>query len=146
MNPRPPRRRRFRLALAATAIAFLGGVLAPASPAHAASSLSFCFKWSNGTAYSRQPVYLMSWSGSRWVSERKGATGSNGCGTFSSVRTDRYTTVKAYVVFGDANIGLSIWEGWAPYYANPGRGSVSLGTGWVSRVSCVPGLYTGTCP
>ncbi len=128
-------------ALAVVLLAPLGGVVMQASPAAAATQTTACFKWSSGAAYANQPVYLMTWDGAKWVSARNGKTNASGCGTFYSVPSNKYVTVKAYKAFGDANIGLAMFEGWAPRYANPGSGAANLGTGYVNLRQCTWGLY-----
>jgi hypothetical protein len=117
-------------ALALTVLTPLGAVVAESAPASAASSLTFCFKWSTGAAYASQPVNLRSWNGSSWVVERNGRTNTAGCATFLNVPTSKYTTVNAYTVLANGQI----WSGWSPLYANPGNGGVNIGTGYVYRV------------
>ncbi len=131
-------------ALAIVALAPLGALVMQATPAAAATQTTACFKWSSGVAYSNQPVYLMTWDGAKWVSVRNGKTNASGCGTFSNVPSNKYVRVKAYKAFGDANIGLAMFEGWTPSYANPGQGAAQLGTGYVSLSQCTWGLY-GYC-
>ncbi len=131
-------------ALALAVMAPIAAVAVDVAPASAASQTTACFKWSNGAAYASQPVYLMQWNGAQWVSIRNGRTNTNGCGTFYNVPTNQYITMKGYAAFGNGNIGMALWEGFAPRYANPGQGGVNLGTGRVNLVKCVPGLY-GYC-
>lgn len=120
------------------------GMVAVAPTASAATATTACFKWYTGAPYASQPVHLMKWTGSTWTSIRSGKTNKSGCATFSNTPSNVYLTMKGYTVLGNTNIGLALFEGWAPRYANPGAGGVGLGTGVVGLVQCVPGLY-GSC-
>jgi hypothetical protein len=103
------------------------------APAHAASSVSFCFQWSTGSAYASQPVYLMAWNSrsQKWDRQiRNGRTNSAGCGTFSNTPTNEYLIVQGYVVLWNGQM----WSGYTPRYANPGAGAANLGRGTVSYI------------
>lgn len=130
---------RRKLAAAALVLSSFAAPIAAATPAHAATATSFCFKWGGGAAYANRPVFLMSWQSGRWVSIRSGKTAANGCGTFWRVPSSGYTTVMAREVLGDHNFGLALFEGMSPRYAVPGSGTAQLGTGYVSLIQCTQG-------
>lgn len=139
-----PKNRRIGRRLAASLLVVVLGVAGlgmGAQPASAATQVTACFRWSSGGAYAYQPVHLMRFNGSGWVVERNGKTGANGCGTFYNTPSNVHLTVKAYKVYGDNNIGLAIYSGWAPNYTNTGGGGAYVGTGTVSLVKCTWGLY-----
>jgi hypothetical protein len=129
------------LAAAAVAVLSLGGVTVAAGPASAATAVSACFKWNTGTAYANSPVHLMQWNGAKWVSIRNGKTNASGCGTFTSVPSASFTSIQAYKVYGDSNIGLAIYSSSINNYATKGTGGVNLGTKYVNLVQCTYGLY-----
>lgn len=138
--------RKATVGLGAAALIATGATLAgPAAPAQAATSVSFCFSWAAGAAYSSSPVYLHEWNGQQWVSIRSGRTNASGCATFSRTIANRYYIVQAYKAVGDRSYGIATYTGWTPYYSGLGTGGSNLGRGYVSLVSCTRGLYGSIC-
>ncbi len=74
---------------------------------------------------------------------RNGKTNASGCGTFYNTPSTVYLRLKAYVAFGDANIGMAIFDGPSGYFS-PGSGTGNVGKVTVRRVQCVQGL-SGYC-
>jgi len=106
-----------------------GGVAIAAAPsAQAATSISFCFKWSTGAPYAKQPVYLRSYSSTSILAT--GKTAANGCASWATP-SNANVYVQAYVYLQDGP-GYQIWNGYSQYYAAAGAGQVGLGTGIVS--------------
>lgn len=127
---RTSRLRRFGAAVVMAAAVF-GGTVATAAPASAASAVSFCFTFANPPAYSayaNQPVYLYQKLPSGWNLVSSGRTNSSGCGTFYGTNTNSQLSVRAYT-----STAYQTWDGWTPYYANPGAGGVNVGKGMVYR-------------
>jgi hypothetical protein len=112
----------------AVLVASLGFGTLTASPAAAATSTQFCFKWSTGTAYSTQPVYLYQANGT-YV--KSGKTASNGCAIFTGLSSTRNYYVYAYTTLGIVETGIQVWSGFSPSYTGTGSGQVSIGTGIV---------------
>lgn len=113
-----------------------------ATPAQAATSVSFCFRATDGSPYANKPVYLKNFQDGSTI--RSGRSNSNGCGVFYNVPSHLRVYVKAYFVYGDHNIGQAIFEGNTPYYAPAGAGGANLSTGTVRLIQCTWGLY-GYC-
>jgi len=115
------------------AFGFVGALgVVDAAPASAASSVTACFRWSNGTAYANQPMKLYTYNPStgRIVSlVRNGRSNASGCGTFSNTPTNQ--NLVAVASFGT---DFQYWEGWSPRYALPGQSGANLGTGTVYRI------------
>lgn len=131
-RPRPVRSPVSRaVAGAILAIGLAVGSLTIATPAHAATAVSFCLKWSTGAAYASQPVQLQRWDGYKWATIRSGRTNAQGCGTFYRTPTDVHLIVNGHAVL---NYGgwHGVWTGWTPKSASPGSGGVNLGTGIVA--------------
>jgi hypothetical protein len=131
-------RRPTRLAL--TLGLALGGAVGVQPPADAATVVSFCFRYSTGAAYSKQPVFLQTYPGQQTL--RRGTTNSAGCGTFYRVPSGQPVWVFAHVAIGNATAGILTYSGGTPNYANAGAGRAYLGSGTVVQTSCTPGLYT----
>jgi len=125
--------RRAVAALVAVA-AMVGGLVITTGTAHAATSVTACFQFSNGAAYASRPVTLQQWNGSRWVGVRNGKTGTNGCGTFYNTSTGVYYSMSASLT---ENTGYWVYQysGWAPSYSHTGTGNGWVGTGTVSLVN-----------
>lgn len=104
---------------------------ATAAPAHAATSVSFCFKFNNAsqTSYANRPVYLYFKAPHGWeYLGRSGYTNANGCGTFYNTPTNTTMAVRAWI-----NTQYQTWDGWTPIASHTGSGGHHLGTGWVHR-------------
>jgi hypothetical protein len=129
-KPRIGRLRRFGTAVLMAA-AVIGGSVATAAPASAASAVSFCFTFANPpahSAYANQPVYLNEKLPHGWDLRYSGRTNASGCGTFYNTNTANPLWVRAYT-----STAYQTWDGWTPYYANAGAGGVNLGKGMVYR-------------
>jgi hypothetical protein len=110
------------------------GALAVAVPsADAATSISFCFKWSTGAPYAKEPVYQENYSTGAILAT--GKTAANGCATWATPSTTNII-VQAYVALQDGP-GYALYSGYTGYYATPGGGQASLGTGIVSYFNYV---------
>ncbi|MBA2282094.1 MAG: hypothetical protein H0W25_12825 [Acidimicrobiia bacterium] len=126
----------FRRLIAAILIALTATLAAGVPSAHAATSTTACFRWSNNTAYANQPMQL--WrtdSTGRLISlQRSGRTNASGCGTFSNTPSNMYLRAVAQynspAVYGH----YDHWEGFSPRIATPGSGAANLGTGYVYYV------------
>lgn len=114
--------------------ALIGGLVFTTSSAHAATSVSACFKWTTGAAYASQPVQLLQWNGSRWVTVRNGKTNSSGCGTFYNTSVGTYYTFAASVTH-NTGYYLNSYRGYAPHASHTGHGNSNVGTGYVYLVA-----------
>lgn len=125
-----------RITIAALALA-IGGTAVGATPAHAASAVTACFRFSDdGSVYANRPVQLQSATDGRWSTIRSGNTNASGCGTFSATPTNKWLRIRAAIVEGNSLIGQKVWEGVSPYRSNTGAGSANLGTGYLNIVTC----------
>ena len=91
-----------------------------------------------GAPYAGKTVYLKNASTNATIKSSR--TNSGGCGSFSGVSSRISVYVKAYVTYGDGNIGVAMYTGYTPYRTNLGTGTANLGTGIV-YLSCAQGLY-----
>lgn len=122
------------LAALVAAAAVVGGVVLTGGSAHAATSVTGCFQFSNGAAYANRPVNLQQWNGSRWVSVRSGKTNASGCGTFYNTSTGVYYTMSASLT-ENTGYWINQYSGWAPSYSHTGSGNGWVGTGTVYLVN-----------
>ena len=100
-----------------------------ASPAQAATSTGFCFRFAETNyQYANHPVQL--WSvdayGNKVSYIRGGQTGANGCGTFYN--TPSGVRLRVFVNY---TAGWRTFYGATPMLADPGNFAAQLGTGWV---------------
>lgn len=138
--PRSASRRRIAAALTAGALA--AGTLAATAPAaSAASTVTFCFDFADGRAYTHKPVFLMRKLDGEATRVRRTLTDADGCGMFAGTRTDRTFWVKARYVKasppGESPASVFWFAGRSPSVAGPGQGTVDLGTGTVKVVRAI---------
>jgi hypothetical protein len=126
------RGRRAAAVLAAGALC-TGAVAFAAPSAQAATSISFCFKWSGGAPYAKEPVYMRSLQSSGVLAT--GKTAANGCATWATPSAAN-VYVQAYADLQDGP-GYQIWNGYTQYYTATGAGQAALGTGIVSLLYVV---------
>ena len=117
-----PRRVSLFVALLALTISLLGGLVAGAAPASAATTgnVSFCLRYANGTAYANKPVNLY-WAapgGTTWNRWKSGSTNSAGCATWASLPTGYHYATQGYWTYAVGSSG---------YYYNGWTGSAWLG-------------------
>jgi hypothetical protein len=117
------------LVLAVSGILGLQAVTAgPASAATTTTYTSYCFKHTNGSAYTNNPVYAQVYWNGQWVNIGSATSNLAGCGAFW-MPANRYVRVMAYLRLPNYVFqGFTNW-GTTPYY---GGGSLNLGTGWVN--------------
>ena len=121
-----------RIATAVLAVILsIGAAFAIAPTAQASTSIGFCFRWSTGTPYANQPVYMRSLSNSAVINT--GKTAANGCATWATP-TYAGVYVQAYARL-QSGPGYQLWNGYTPYATPAGAGAVSLGTGTVGRIA-----------
>lgn len=124
----------FRRLTAATLIALIASVGAGVPSAHAATSTTACFRWSDdGTVYASQPLELWRTNSAGQLTSllRSGRSNANGCGTFYDTPSNVYLRVVAqYNTPTGAH--FDHWQGLSPRVATPGSGGANLGLGYVS--------------
>lgn len=140
---------------ALAALALAGAAVAAAPSAHAASTVTFCFRWTEdrqpvptagppGGAYAKLPVVLMQTRDGKAVQLRKARTGADGCGAFAATPTDRPVWVRAAYVQdtestdgGPRSSARYRWGGRTPQTAGASTGAADLGTGTVKLLRAI---------
>jgi len=124
-QPTPRRRRALRHALlvALSGVFVMLGMTATATPAEAATSVSYCFVNNYGQPLDRETTTVWVWYNGGWTQVGTDRTGTNGC---SSVNTYWYA---GYYIRVSPGTFTSRLRGELPLIARPGSGHVHLGTG-----------------
>lgn len=136
--------RRQRVLAAAVTVVLTGGLSLVGVPsASAASSVSFCFRWSgtgsdgvqrSGKPYSGRPVYLIRVVDGHKKKVRTGRTDSRGCGVFRDTPERGRLFVRAATSVAHNATGGSAVDFWSgrTRSADPGDGHANLGTAKVT--------------
>lgn len=133
---RPSRSRRriaHVLATLAAVAAALVGVTATAMLAHAATSVSGCFRSATpGMSIAGVGVQLQAYGTGGWFTIWSGSLPQSQCVSVSTPYHSSYYLRYAvnYTRFG------ATWYGTSPYNATPGYGAVNVGTGIVRCAGC----------
>lgn len=94
-----------------------------ATPAEAATSVSYCFVTTNGAPLDREVTRLLAWHNGYWHVVGYSRTGTSGCDTLDTRQWARYPLKVAAGTF------TSKLRGETPYYAYAGYFHANLGTG-----------------
>jgi hypothetical protein len=132
-------RRKFKMAVAVLCLTLTGliGSLATAEDAEAATGVSYCFKQSNGAAWT-YGVLLQVKSSGQWHSIAARDTHYDGCGSFSNPYAYLPSRVVAlHALYGYGGVVRTFWWG-LTREAPAGVGSFHLGTNTVwCYLSCM---------
>jgi hypothetical protein len=129
---RPRRLARLVSALLTIVVTFLGVTLS-ATPAHAATSVTGCFRSAgSGLSIEGVNVYLQAYTNQGWVNIWSSTLPRSQC---VSVNTSYYSGYYLRYVVDQSRFGAR-WFGVSPYNATPGRGAVHVGTGTVNCIGC----------
>ena len=131
VSPRPGRlRRKITSGLLVLSLS-LGMIVATATPAHAATTVTGCFAYTNGTSMADMPVTLWYYLGGQYIPVDLKYLGAKGCFTWYGVNPGAIVWMTMYT-----RQGGGLYQG-STNLALPGTGAVNLGT---ARVTC-----TGYC-
>lgn len=110
-----------------TVLLSFGFSAAIAVPASAAGAVSYCFKHTNGAAYTYDTYLQLQWNGN-WYTVQNMGRSVNGCSSFSitgSWQNYPARMLASYSIPGRSYAGTTA-------VAPAGWGSYNLGTGWVN--------------
>ena len=115
-------------------LVLLAASLGFAQPASAASSVTYCFKYSTGgAAYANSPTVLQVYTTSGWQGIASGTTFVDGCGSFTmGGYSNYYARVGAVKTVFSNGVAVSGWVGVTPVNATPGASQQWLGWGLVN--------------